>query len=102
MIIVQGDFTIKEGKRDEAIAAMVKVAQATQQEAGCIRYNFYADLENPNRFIVYEEWQSMEHLNAHLSAENPPAHMTEFRRANEGIRESSSVRVMEGKLLKTL
>ena len=77
MIVVQGDFTIKPGKRDEAIAAMTKVAKATQQEAGCIRYNFYADLEDPNRFIVYEEWESQAHLDAHLASDNPPPHMVE-------------------------
>ena len=76
MIVVQGDFVYKPGTRDEAIAAMIAVAKATQQEAGCIRYNFYADLEDPKKFIVYEEWESLEHLNAHLSADNPPAHMT--------------------------
>ncbi len=95
MIVVQGDFVVKEGKREEAIAAMVKVAHGTQQEAGCIRYNFYADLENPNHFIVYEEWESMEHLNAHLSTDNPPSHMAEFRRVSEGTRESANVKLME-------
>ena len=94
MIVVQGDFMIKAGKRDEAIAAMVKVQQATQHEAGCIRYNFYADLEDPQKFIVYEEWESRAHLEMHLSADNPPAHMVEFRAANANLRESASVHFM--------
>jgi quinol monooxygenase YgiN len=94
MIIVQGDFVIKPGQRDEAISAMIAVAHGTQQEAGCIRYNFYADLEDPDKFIVYEEWESMDHLNAHLSADNPPAHMVAFRKASEGVRESASVQFM--------
>jgi quinol monooxygenase YgiN len=94
MILVQGDFVYKPGTRDEAIAAMIAVAQGTQQEAGCIRYNFYADLEDPNKFIVYEEWESLDHLNAHLSADNPPAHMVAFRKAVEDIRESGSVKFM--------
>ncbi len=94
MIVVQGDFVIKPGKREEAVAAMTQVAAATQQEAGCIRYNFYADLENPLKFIVYEEWESLDHLNAHLSADNPPAHMVEFRKANAEIRDSAEVRFM--------
>ena len=100
MIVVQGDFIIKPGKRDEAIAAMIDVAKATQQEAGCIRYNFYADLENPNKFIVYEEWESQAHLDVHLSQDNPPAHMVRFREANEGIRESADVHFMEASRVK--
>ncbi len=99
MIVVQGDFTIKAGKRDAAIAAMVKVQTATQQEAGCIRYNFYADLEDSNKFIVYEEWESQAHLNAHLSAENPPPHMVEFREASADLRESADVHFMRAEII---
>lgn len=94
MIVVAGDIFINEGKRAEAIAGMIAVAHGTQQEAGCIRYNFYADLEDENRFIVYEEWESQAHLDAHLSADNPPAHMAAFRKASEGVRKSSNVKFM--------
>jgi quinol monooxygenase YgiN len=92
MLIIQGDFTVKADRRDEAIQAMIDVAQATQQEAGCIRYNFYADLENPTRFIVYEEWESQAHLDTHLSQDSPPAHMVRFRQQMADMRDSASVR----------
>lgn len=94
MIVVQGDFVVHEGTRERAIAAMVAVAHATQQEAGCIRYNFYADLEDEHRFLVYEEWESQAHLDAHASADNPPPHMVAFRKANEGVRKSGSIKFM--------
>ncbi|MBZ0299985.1 MAG: antibiotic biosynthesis monooxygenase [Anaerolineae bacterium] len=94
MIVVQGDFVFKAGHREAAIAAMIAVAEGVKQEPGCIRYHFYADLADPNKFIVYEEWESLEHLNAHGSADNPPPHMVTFRKANEGIRESASVHFM--------
>src|SRR5690606_6204211 len=91
MIIVQGDFVYKPGKRDEAIAAMTAVAKATQQEAGCIRYNFYAELEDPKTFIVDAEGESLELLNERPSAHNPPAECVAFLWANKVIRESGSV-----------
>ena len=94
MIVVQGDFIYKSDMREQALAAMTTVQKAVQQEAGCIRYAFYADLEDSNRFIVYEEWESQAHLDAHLSADNPPPHMVAFRKANEGIRESAHVKFM--------
>lgn len=95
MIVVQGDFVIKAGKRDEAIAAMVTVQRAVQQnEAGCIRYTFYADLEDPQKFIVYEEWETKEHLAAHGSQDNPPPHMVAFRKVMADVRESADVRFM--------
>ena len=99
MIVVQGDFVIKAGKRDEAIAAMVAVQQAVERdEAGCIRYHFYADLEDPNKFIVYEEWETKAHLAAHGSHDNPPPHMVTFRQAMTDLRESADVRFMEAEL----
>ena len=99
MIVVQGDFVTKPDKRDAAIAAMVEVAQRTQQEAGCIRYNFYADLEDSNKFIVYEEWESQVHLNMHLSPDNPPAHMVKFRAAMAEMRESADVHFMKAQVI---
>jgi quinol monooxygenase YgiN len=99
MIVVQGDFVIKAGKRDEAIAAMVAVQQAVERdEAGCIRYAFYADLEDPNKFIVYEEWETKAHLAAHGSQENPPPHMVTFRQAMADLRESAEVHFMNAEL----
>ena len=99
MIVVQGDFVIKAGKRDEAIAAMVAVQTAVERdEAGCIRYTFYADLEDPQKFIVYEEWETKAHLAAHGSQENPPPHMVAFRQAMADVRESADVRFMSAAL----
>ena len=94
MIVVAGDIFIHEGKRAEAIASMIAVAHGTQQEAGCLRYNFYADLEDEHHFLVYEEWESQAHLDAHLSTDNPPAHMAAFRAASVGVRKSSAVKFM--------
>ena len=75
MIVVQGDFVIKAGQRDAAIAAMIAAQQAVERdEPGCIRYSFYADLADPNKFIVYEEWETQAHLDAHGSPDNPPPH----------------------------
>ena len=98
MIVVQGDFVIKEGKRDTALAAMRAVSEATERlEAGCLRYRFYADLNNPLHFILYEEWESRAHLETHLHSETPPPHVTAWREAGPTFRESSAVKFMEAK-----
>jgi len=101
MIAVQGDFIIKAGKRDVAIAAMRAVADATEQnEAGCIRYRFYADLDDPLHFIIYEEWESLEHLQAHLSSDNAPPYRATWRAAGEEFRESAAVKFMQAEIFK--
>jgi quinol monooxygenase YgiN len=75
------------------------VQQAVQRdEAGCIRYTFYADLEDSNKFIVYEEWETKGHLAAHGSRENPPPHMVIFREAMADLRERADVHFMEAEL----
>jgi quinol monooxygenase YgiN len=101
MIVVQGDFVMKAGTREQAVASFIAAAKGTQQEAGCIRYNFYADLEDPNKFVVYEEWESLEALQVHLSRENPPPHMVVFREVQGSIRESAAVNFMQAERVQT-
>ncbi|MFN8644243.1 MAG: putative quinol monooxygenase [Candidatus Binatia bacterium] len=48
--------------------------QASQAEAGCRAYAFYSDLEDPNLFIIFEEWESEAALQAHFKT----PHMAEF------------------------
>lgn len=75
MIIVAGSIPIKPEMREEAIAAALEMAAETQKEEGCIEYQFYADISDPNRFLVFERWASGEALAAHFGT----AHMAAFR-----------------------
>lgn len=74
MLIVAGRVPVKPERRAEAVAAAVKMARASQAEAGCRAYAFYSDLEDPNLFIVFEEWESEAALQAHFQT----PHMAEF------------------------
>ena len=74
MLIVAGRVPVKPERRAEAVAAAVKMARASQAEAGCRSYAFYSDLEDPNLFIVFEEWESEAALQAHFRT----PHMAEF------------------------
>ena len=66
MVIVAGRVAIKPEQREAAITSMQQVVAATKPEAGCIAYDFYEDVSEPNTFHVYEEWESDAHLSAHL------------------------------------
>ena len=75
MVIVSGTLDVNPEKHDEAVAAFQAAAAATERDdAGCITYRFYEDVSQPNRFLVYEEWESAESLAAHGKA----AHMAVF------------------------
>lgn len=76
MIVIAGSIPIKAEKREEAVAAALVMAAATQKEEGCHAYQFYSDLADPNTIFIFEEWENEEPLAAHM--ETP--HMAEFRK----------------------
>jgi quinol monooxygenase YgiN len=47
---------------------------ATRKEEGCQRYEVHRSIVEPATFIVMEEWQSEEHIQAH----NQSAHFQHF------------------------
>ena len=52
------------------------MADLTRGEMGCISYDFYVGLSDPNTLMLFQEWQSMEALMGHFQTE----HMDEFLR----------------------
>jgi quinol monooxygenase YgiN len=75
MIIVSGVVPIRPEMREAAVQAALEMARATAAEQGCLVYRFYADLEDPCLWRIYEEWETAEALAAHF--ETP--HMALFR-----------------------
>ena len=61
--------------RAEAVELALWMQTETLKEPGCRRYQFAADLRDANRFVLVEEWESAEALQAHV--ETP--HMATFR-----------------------
>ena len=81
MIIVHGTFPIKGSQREDALRIMRRMAVASQSEFGCISYEFYIGLSNPNTLLLFQEWESVEALHDHLETK----HMDEFLRDIPGI-----------------
>lgn len=75
MIIVTGEFRFQDGQGAAVLAAMVDMMNETAKEAGCLHYRFYRDVEHPERYRVYEEWESEAHLADHAAS----GHMKVFR-----------------------
>ncbi len=67
IVIVQGIFSVDPNERDEFVAASVEGTRASRQEEGCLEYVIAADPLDPERVVVSERWESMEHLEAHLA-----------------------------------
>jgi len=76
MIVIAGSIPVKAEKREEAVAAALVMAAATQKEEGCITYQFYSNLADPNTLFIFEEWENAKTLAAH----GETSHMAEFRK----------------------
>lgn len=81
MIIVSGTIEVGAQSIAPAIDAAKFVMAETARENGCIVYRFYQDIETPGLFRVYEEWESLEHLEAHFKA----PHLAKFREMLSGL-----------------
>ena len=68
MIIMQGSIPIKLGQFDRALAMAHDLIAAARGEAGCITYEFYRGLSDPDTLVVFQEWESMDALMDHLSS----------------------------------
>jgi len=77
MIVIAGEIEIDAAQRDAAVAAAIQMMEATRREAGCISYTFSADLVEPGRFRIFEEWESPEALQSHFAT----PHMAAFQKA---------------------
>jgi len=74
MLVIAGTVRVKPEARAEATQAALKMAKASQAEAGCKSYRFYADLEDPNTFLIFEQWEDEAALLTHFQT----PHMAEF------------------------
>lgn len=78
MVVIGGKLPVKPEAREQAVQIMLKMAAETHKEDGCNLYDFWVHTADPNTFLVFEEWESQEHLDRHVTT----PHMTEFM---EGI-----------------
>lgn len=77
MIVVTGYLTIAPEHRDAAEAAIATLVPLTEAEEGCLTYRYSADLLEPNRINIVEQWESEEAMTVHMGA----PHFAEFMAA---------------------
>ncbi|CAB4769705.1 MAG: antibiotic biosynthesis monooxygenase [Actinobacteria bacterium] len=67
MIVISGRMRFDPAHRDHALAEIAPVVAATATEEGNVHYRYYADLEDPNVLLLFEEWRDDEALQAHFA-----------------------------------
>ena len=74
MVLVIGRVACAAERRDELVAALEEMQNASRREDGCIRYGFFAAVEDPLSFVAVEEWADREALDRHFAE----PHLREF------------------------
>lgn len=69
-LVISGTIVIDPADAERARALVAPLVAATHAEPGCLAYGFYADLDDPGTFRVYEEWESAEANAAHSASEH--------------------------------
>ena len=66
-VIVQGEFSVDPDERDLFVEASMEGMRSSRLEAGCLEYVIAADPLDPERVVLSERWESMDHLHQHLA-----------------------------------
>lgn len=76
VLTVIAHATAKPGKIEAARTAMRALVGPTKAEPGCIDYELHQSEGDPAKFVFYENWTSVTHLDAHAKS----AHIQAFRK----------------------
>lgn len=73
IVIVQGVFSVEPHERDRFVEMSIESMRSSRQEGGCLEYVMAGDPLDPERVVLSERWESMDHLQAHLSQQRDGA-----------------------------
>lgn len=60
----------KADKLDRILELSKEMVEKTVKEEGCIKYELYQDVKDPQVLIFMEEWESEDALNKHIASEH--------------------------------
>lgn len=66
-VLIAGTVDILDGDREKALAEAASLMAETRSQDGCKHYVWSADPTSDTRVYVYEYWESVESLAAHLA-----------------------------------
>ncbi|MCB2291160.1 antibiotic biosynthesis monooxygenase [Clostridium sp. CS001] len=84
MITIVAKKIIKQGKTKEFKDLVEKLINESRNEAGCIAYNLYEDINNSNILTFIEEWKSEEDIKLHNCTEHYTSIVPKLAELQEG------------------
>jgi len=94
-IILEVNYRVKPGMREELLKIVKDNVDNTRKEAGNIKYTHYASIENEQDMFVFEMWESVAHVEAHIHTE----HYLEFANKRKPMLEKYDYKIYEVKLV---
>jgi quinol monooxygenase YgiN len=68
MIVLIVNFTVQEGKIEQAKEYVRVMQENTRRESGCCVYVGHQSTDNPRKFCFYEQYNDQAALDAHRAA----------------------------------
>jgi quinol monooxygenase YgiN len=92
MIKCVAKLTIKQGMNEKFLAEVSNlIAKTKKEDAGCIAYDLYQDLQAGNIFVMIEEWRNPEDLDAHSKSK----HLHDFQGLMAEIAEGVEIHLLK-------
>jgi len=74
MIMVQSTFQLLPETKDTALRLMENMVHLSRQEEGCLQYEYFQGITDPNQVVLLQEWENADCLEDHYQTD----HMEEF------------------------
>jgi len=69
MYVVAAQYHTKEGQADEVAAILQEMIPISRAEPGCKVYLINRSLEDPRKFLLYEQYENRAAYDAHMATE---------------------------------
>ena len=90
MIYVVATTQMKPEGREAFINGHKACIAETRKEKGCIAYEGHVSVNDPNRYVVVERWETRDDLNAHARA----PHMKKWRDYSGPLKVSTVIEII--------
>ena len=97
MITVVAKLTLKPDKKKEFKTLTEELRRESRKEKGCISYDLYEDINNPNVLIFLEEWRDEEAIKLHKESKHYTSSATKRSELQEGKPEINLYKLIEDK-----
>ena len=70
MIMITGTLNADPEQREDFLTFIRGLVPTERQKPGCLEFSIYEDVTAPNTFLMLEQWESREALDAHTESED--------------------------------